>query len=174
MKILTTPMCDDVLKIAGIRDYEVVLPSEINDADGDVIITLSETEVKIDKIPIKLNSYKQLLDSIMMLSERFNTENDCEKIEYIENLINQNNEKKDKRKDIKVKVYANFLKDTLVDMGFNVVDEDYDYVVVADYMDVKLTDDMIVVSSHKNVSRNIIDRLNERYELLENKLCMQQ
>ena len=50
-------------------------------------------------------------------------------------------------------------------MGFNVVDEDYDYIVV---------DDMIVVSSHKNVSRNIIDRLNERYELLENKLCMQQ
>ena len=59
-------------------------------------------------------------------------------------------------------------------MGFNVVDEDYDYIVVADYMDVEIEDDMIVVSSHKNVSRNIIDRLNERYELLENKLCMQQ
>ncbi|WP_304125391.1 hypothetical protein [Methanosphaera cuniculi] len=173
MRIITTPMCKDLLDIAGIDNYNVVMPNEIKDAD--VVITLSETKCDIDKIPVKLNSFTQLYDSIMTLKNEFNTQVDLKRVNEIYDLIQLNDQNKAKRCNIKVKVYSNFLKDTITDMGYQITDEDYDYIVVPDYMnDIKLTDNTIVVSSHKNVSRNIIKRLKSRYELLENKLCMQQ
>ena len=41
MKIITTPMCEDVLRISGLTEYQVVNPDEIKDAD--IAILLSET-----------------------------------------------------------------------------------------------------------------------------------
>ena len=88
------------------------------------------------------------------------------------NLIDENNEKKDNRKNTKVKVYSNFLKDIIIDMGFT-IDDDYDYVIVPDYMDAESNSPKcIVIPSHKNVSKIIVERVIDRYDLLERKLCM--
>lgn len=177
MKIITTPMCKDLLDIAGIKDYNVIKPTQLHECDADVIITLSETKCDNNKdvIAVRLNSYTQLYDNIMMLKDKFNTTEDKKRVNLIYDLIRENNELKSQRENIKVKVYSNFLKDTVDDMGYIITDEDYDYVVVPDYMtNIKKTPKTVIVSSHKNVSKDIIKRLKQRYELLENKLCMQQ
>ena len=36
------------------------------------------------------------------------------------------------------------------------------------------SDEIIIVPSHKNVSTNIIERIEKRYQLLECKLCTKQ
>lgn len=174
MKIITTPMCEDILKISNIKDYEVVTVDRI--ADADVVVTLSETETAIPKISVKLNTYGQLLDSINAVSAKFDTECDEDKVTLIKSLIEDNDNKRVERENIKVKVYSNFLTDTVKDMGFNVTDEDYDYVVIPDYMRDKFEkeDCVVVVPSHKNVSFDIIRRISKRYRLLESKLCMKQ
>lgn len=174
MKIITTPMCEDILKIAGLKNYQLVKPNEIKDAD--IAILLSETKSNIPKIPIKLNTYTQVYDSIITLQNKFNTNINEEKIEIIKELIKNNKQKKDKRKNTKVKVYSNFLKDTVEDMGYIINDDDYDFVVMPDYMNTEIEkkENIIKIPSHKNVSEEIIPRLKERYGLLESKLCMQQ
>lgn len=174
MKVITTPMCEDILKIAGLTDYEVVKPNNIKDAD--VAILLSETKSDIPKISVKLNTYTQIYDSISLLKEKFNTKIDEKRIKILKELIEDNNQKKDNRKNTKVKVYSNFLKDTVSDMGYTITDSNYDFIIIPDYMDIKLkdTENVIIIPSHKNVSKNIIQRIIKRYELLENKLCMKQ
>ena len=166
MNIITTPMCEDILKIAGVDDYTVVKPSYIENAD--VAVVLSETKTDIPKIPVKLNTYQQIYDSIFIIKNKFNTNIDEEKIKLIKYLINDNNKKKDNRKNIKVKVYGNFLKDTITDMGYNISDSDYMNI------EFKNKKNVIIIPSHKNVPKNIIQRIKERYELLESKLCMKQ
>ncbi len=173
MKIITTPMCEDVLRISGLKDYEVVNPNEIKDAD--IAILLSETKSEIPKLSIKLNTFTQVYESILKLQKEFDTTIDEEELQIIKNLIDKNNEKKDNRKDTKVKVYSNFLKDIILDMGFT-IDEKYDYVIGPDYMDIDEQNDKncIIIPSHKNVSKNIVERVKERYDLLERKLCTKQ
>ena len=173
MKIITTPMCEDVLRISGLKDYEVVNPNEIKDAD--IAILLSETKSEIPKLSIKLNTFTQVYESILKLQKEFDTTIDEEELQIIKNLIDKNNEKKDNRKDTKVKVYSNFLKDIILDMGFT-IDEEYDYVIGPDYMDIDEQNDKncIIIPSHKNVSKNIVERVKERYDLLERKLCTKQ
>ena len=172
MKIITTPMCEDVVKISGITGYEVVPPDQIRDAD--IAILLSETKSEIPKLSIKLNTFTQIYESILKLQNHFNTTIDEEELGIILNLIEENNEKKDNRKNTKVKVYSNFLKDTVLDMGF-VIDDDYDYIVMPDYWDesdVEDDENCVIIPSHRNVSRNIVERVKNRYDLLERKLCM--
>ena len=153
MKIITTPMCEDVLRISGLTEYQVVNPDEIKDAD--IAILLSETRSEIPKLSIKLNTFSQVYESVLKIQSRFNTEINQEEMEIIKNLIDENNEKKDNRKDTKVKVYSNFLKDIILDMGFT-IDDDYDYMVVPDYLDIEANnEDCIVIPSHKNVSKSI-------------------
>ena len=172
MKIITTPMCEDVLRISGLTEYQVVNPDEIKDAD--IAILLSETRSEIPKLSIKLNTFSQVYESVLKIQNRFNTEINQEEMEIIKNLIDENNVKKDNRKDIKVKVYSNFLKDIILDMGFT-IDDDYDYMVVPDYLDIEENnEDCIVIPSHKNVSKSIAERVKNRYDLLERKLCMKQ
>lgn len=174
MKIITTPMCEDILRISGLKDYEVVKPNEIRNAD--LAILLSETKSDVPKLSIKLNTFTQIYESIMMIKEEFNTKVNCDDIKTIKNLIDENNEKKDNRKNTKVKVYSNFLKDTILDMGFTIDDSDYDYIIIPDYLDIEFedNDEYIIVPSHKNVSNNIIKRIKERYEFLERKVCTKQ
>ncbi len=173
MRIITTPMCEDVLKIAGLTNYEVVRPDNIKNAD--IAILLSETKSDVPKISIKLNTYMQIYESILTISEKFNSSVNYEKIELIQKLIKENSDKKFERQKISVKVYSNFLKETVSDMGFSLNDTDYDYVVCPDYLEDTVTgENLIIIPSHKNVSINIIDRINERYEYLERELCMKQ
>ena len=172
MKIITTPMCEDVLRLAGVKEYSVVKPDRIEDAD--VAVLLSETQSDIPKVSVKLNTYTQLYDSILNVSKEFNGNVDEEKLSEIRKYISSNDRKKDYRQSTKVKVYSNFLKDTILDMGFSVVEEDYDFIVVPDYMrvDFDMDEKVVVVASHKNVKKAILERINERYEYLEAKLCM--
>ena len=85
MKIITTPMCEDILKIAGLNDYKVVKPNQINNAD--VAILLSETKSEIPKISIKLNTYQQVYDNILMLADEFDTKADETILEDIKELL---------------------------------------------------------------------------------------
>lgn len=172
MKIITTPMCEDVLRLAGVKEYFVVKPDKIEDAD--VAVLLSETKSDIPKVSVKLNTYTQLYDSILNVCKEFNGNVDEEKLWEIKKYISSNDRKKDYRQSTKVKVYSNFLKDTILDMGFSVVEEDYDFIVVPDYMrvDFDMDEKVVVVASHKNVKKAILERINERYEYLEAKLCM--
>lgn len=173
MKIITTPMCEDVLRISGLEEYTVVKPDEIRDAD--IAILLSETRSDIPKMSIKLNTFIQVYESIMKIQKRFNTIVNDEQVNVIKSLIDDNNEKKVYRESTKVKVYSNFLKDTIIDMGFTIDDEDYDYVIIPDYLvGENEVDDVVVVPSHRNVSNSIIERVKQRYDLLERELCMKQ
>jgi segregation and condensation protein B len=83
--------------------------------------------------------------------------------------------KKNKNRKIKVKVYSNFLKEIVEDMGFSVVDNNYNFVVYPDYMKNEITDDdieFVEIPSHKSVPLNAIKRVEMRYNILEKKLCM--
>lgn len=173
MKIITTPMCEDILKIANVNEYNVVKATDITNAD--LVITLSETKVNMPKISVKLNTYTQLLNSINDVCEQLNTQPQQEKINEINLLIEENKEKKVNRKNIKVKVYSNFLLDTVEDMGFSISD-DYEYIIIPDYMKENFSEDekVIIIPSHKNVSSTIITRIKERYQILESKLCTKQ
>ncbi len=171
MKIITTPMCEDLLKIAQIKDYTVVSPKNIENAD--IAILLSETESSIPKISVKLNTYKQVIDSIKLLEDEFNSTACEDSIKRLKELDKENDDKKINRKPIKVKVYSRFLSDTVSDMGYTITDNDYDYIVKPDYME-KTSNKDIMVASHKNVPKSIIERLENRYKFLENKLCMKQ
>lgn len=171
MKIITTPMCEDILIIAGINNYEVVGADSIKDAD--IAIVLSETESNIPSIKIKLNTYEQVYESIIKIQKKFSSNINLDELEKIEKLIVENNRKKDNRKNTKIKVYSNFLKDTIINMGYTVSDSEYDFVVKPDYLNIQTDKKNIInVPSHKNVSKKIIQRLNERYSLLENEICM--
>jgi segregation and condensation protein B len=159
-------MCEDILKIAGLTDYEVVAVSQL--VNADIAIVLSETKTQLDTIRIKLNTYQQIIESATRVSDEFNTQVDEDVISKIQVLIDENNNKKDKRKQTKIKVYSNFLSETVKDMGYTICDDDYDYVVIPDFMKEDIDDEnTIIIPSHSNVTKSIIERLKERYELLE-------
>ena len=71
MKIVTTPMCEEIVKLAGIEHYEVNKNPDLE--DGDLAILLSESKVKMDSIPIKLNTPSQIFESIKKVSKIANT-----------------------------------------------------------------------------------------------------
>lgn len=171
MKIITTPMCKEILDIAGIKEYKIVKPTDIKNAD--IAIILSETKSDIPSIRLKLNTYNQIYNSIIKLHNKFNTKINEEAINKIKTLIDDNKNKIDSRKDIKVKVYTKFLNDIVEDMGFTIVNKNYKYIVIPDYMkdDIK-NNNKISIPSHKNVSKHAIQRAQNRYEILEEKLCM--
>ena len=62
MKIVTTPMCEEIVKLVGIKNYKV--NKHPNKDDGDLAILLSESKVEIDSIPLKVNSAVQIFESI--------------------------------------------------------------------------------------------------------------
>ena len=66
MRIVTTPMCEEIVKLAGISDYVVnKFPDE---KDGDLAILLSESKVDMDCLAIKINTPSQIFDSIKKVS----------------------------------------------------------------------------------------------------------
>ena len=67
MKIVTTPMCEEIVKLAGISNYVVnKFPDE---EDGDLAILLSESKVEMDSLPIKINTPSQIFESIKEVSK---------------------------------------------------------------------------------------------------------
>ena len=151
MKIVTTPMCEELVKLVGIKNYKV--NKHPNKDDGDLAILLSESKVEIDSIPLKVNSAVQILISFF--------DNYPLAKKYLNNNV---------KNSIHIKVYSNFLKDTAESMGFTIDDENYDYVVYPDYLADEVqneTQTLIEISSHNFVSKNPFVRLEKRYEILE-------
>jgi hypothetical protein len=111
-------------------------------------------------------------------------------------MLRENNRK------IKVKVYSQFLKDIIEDMGFELVDENPNFVVFPDYLENQINNDeeishndaskglskneenftkndntldcinYLKVPSHGDVPINPLERAIMRYNLLEEELCM--
>ena len=109
MRIVTTPMCEEVVKLAGIKDYKVNKNPDLE--KGDFAILLSESKIKMDSLPIKLNTPKQLFESIREVSKITGNELSGDKIlEFFEGydlcikyLNNHENPQ------VKVKVLSKFL-----------------------------------------------------------------
>ncbi|MEE1129807.1 MAG: hypothetical protein UHW99_07480 [Methanobrevibacter sp.] len=170
MKIITTPMCEEIVKLAGISEYVVnKFPDEEN---GDLAILLSESKIEMDSLPIKLNTPSQVFESIKKVSKIAKNELSDEDIisffegyEFSCKYLNSNFQR-----DVDVKVYSEFLKDIILDMGFNIVDEDPDFVVYPDYLKEKVseTDNLVEIPSHGFISLNPFERIEVRYSILEN------
>ena len=173
MKIVTTPMCEDVMKLSGVKEYDVNLIPD--STDSDIAVVLSETNTSMSSVKIKLNTFQQIRDSVKMLMEMFHTEN----MEYNPEEIVFHGINKSRNRNINVKVYSNFLRDILEDLGYSIVTEDEDYLVYPDYLRDNIMNEIISkneraveVSSHKNSPKDPIKRAELRYKLLEKKLCM--
>lgn len=156
MKIVTTPMCEEILIMAGIKEY--LINKEPDNEQADFAVVLSETETVMGSLKVKLNTFSQIQESVLKTVEILNPQvsnknlsSDLSKsISKIspwadsqqKKILSENNRK------IKVKVYSQFLKDIIEDMGFDVVDENPDFVVFPDYLENQIKKDEEI--SHNN------------------------
>ena len=63
LKVVTTPMCEEIVKLAGISNYTV---SKAPDSVGaDMAVVLSETKLSTKSIKIKLNTFSHMKDDVM-------------------------------------------------------------------------------------------------------------
>ena len=172
MKIVTTPMCEDVLNLAGIKEFDV--NSDPDSTDSDIAVVLSETNTVMKSVKVKLNTFTQIKNSVEMLRDMFETD----VVEYDPRDYSFNEFKRSLNRKIKVKVYSNFLKDIVDDLGYTIVSGNHHYLVYPDYIKNELFDEIIMmgdkaveVPSHKNAPKNPLKRAEIRYKLLEKKLC---
>jgi len=182
MKIYTTPMCQEVVRLAGFSKYTVKQDHDFTGAD--LAIVLSETETDSPNIKIKLNTFKQIYESIDIISNTLKTEK-LDMGEWGDDYsihVSRERVVMDERKKIKVKVYSNFIREIVDDMGFSVVKEKPDYIVFPDYLKDDQNDDLmdeikfmgsraVEIPSHKKAPLNPLERAQIRYEILESKLC---
>jgi segregation and condensation protein B len=169
MKIITTPMCEEIVKLAGISEYIVnKFPDE---EEGDLAIALSESNVEMDCVPIKINTPSQIFESIKKVSKINEKELSDEDVlaffkdyELSKKYLNFNF-----KRDVNVKVYSKFLRDIVEDVGFNIVQENYDYVIYPDYLkeDVKESENLVEIPSHNCISKNPFEKVEVRYAILE-------
>lgn len=205
MIVVTTPMCRQIVEWAGLKEFKVNKHPDKEDADFAIL--LSESKVKMDSLAIKLNTFSQIRESIKIVSESLLEKNLTEKaisdeeIEAIfENYANLDediryallseeefNEVRESNKDKKVKVYSEFLKDLVCDIGatvidfkydkndFNNLEMDFDYLVYPDYLEEEVSkrEDLdsdefkaIKILSHNNISKDPILKAESRYSIL--------
>ena len=170
MKIVTTPMCEEIVRLAGIKDYAVnKFPQK---GEGDLAILLSESRVEMDAIQIKINTSTQIFESIKKISGLADEElSDEEIMSYFDDYeLCRKYLNSDFKRDINVKVYSEFLKDIVSDVGFNIVTDGFDYVIYPDYLKDKVieTENTVEIPSHNSVSKNPFDKAELRYGILEN------
>lgn len=170
MKIVTTPMCEEIVKLAGISDYYI--NKNPDDEKGDLAILLSENSVKMDRLTIKINTPSQVFESIKKVSKITKNElSDEDVLVFFENYrLCKKYLSSNFKRDINVKVYSNFLKDILLDMGFNIVSTDFNHVVYPDYLKDKVveSENLVEIPSHNNISKNPFEKIEIRYSILEN------
>ena len=215
MIVVTTPMCRKIVEWAGLNEFKVnKFPDE---EEGDLAILLSESKVNMNSLAIKINTFSQIKESIKMVSNCF-FENDLidsaigdDEIEAIFNNYKETDDIKyaildaeelDKiRQSLegkKVKVYSQFLKDIVLDIGASVIDftyekndfkmddndfnnleTDFDYLVYPDYLEEEVSKrenlesgdfKIIKILSHNNISKDPILKAESRYSLLINSM----
>lgn len=169
MKIVTTPMCEEIVKLAGIEDY--IVNKHPDEEEGDLAILLSESKVQMDSMPIKLNTPSQIFESIKKVSGITSNELSDEEIfsffdeyELSKKYLNSSFER-----DISVKVYSEFLKDVVLDMGFKIDSKNFSYVIYPDYLRDKVLEEenLVEIPSHGGISKNPFERIEVRYSILE-------
>ena len=169
MKIITTPMCEEIVKLAGISDY--VVNKYPDEEEGDLAILLSESKVEMDSLHIKLNTSRQIFESIRKVSEVAQSDLADEDIRSFFRGYDLSCKylNSDFERDIDVKVYSKFLKDIVLDMGFNIVEDNPDFTVYPDYLKVNVIekDNLVEIPSHSSVSSNPFERIEARYSILE-------
>ena len=181
MKVVTTPMCQEILKLAGVQDFEVM--KHPDSADADIAVVLSETDTKMESVKIKLNTFSQIMESIKKVSNIFGTEpliGDLSELESKADVsVDHAMKNEELNRKIKVKVHSNFLREVVEDMGFSIVSDHEDYLVYPDYMRDELVDDVstmgdraVEIPSHKSAPLNPVERVKLRYNILEKRLCM--
>ena len=206
MIVVTTPMCRQIVEWAGLKEFKVnKFPDE---EEGDFAILLSESKVKMGSLAIKINTFRQIKESIKTVSKAFFEKNLIEKAisdEGIESIFhdyeddvehalfdeNEFNEIRKSNKDKKVKVYSEFLKDIVLDIGADVIDftydkngnddkandlgMDFDYLVYPDYLEEEVLKrenlksnefKVIKILSHNNISKDPILKAESRYATL--------
>lgn len=177
MKIATTPMCQEILRLAGVSEFQLIKDGVYEDAD--VVVVLSETKTPGDTsnefIKLKLNTFNQIEDSIKLVSNILGTE-------PLKKDLNKelSNQRKAENRKIKVKVYSHFLREIAEDMGFTIVtDDSYDYLIYPDYLKKELKREIheaggraVELPSHRNASLNPVKRARMRYQILENNICL--
>ena len=205
MIVVTTPMCRQIVEWAGLKDFKVNKHPDKEDADFAIL--LSESKVKMDSLAIKLNTFSQIRESIKIVSESLLEKNLIEKAigdEEIEAIFEsyanldediryallseeEFNEVRKSNNDKKVKVYSEFLKDIVSDIGatvidfkydkndFNNLEMDFDYLVYPDYLEEEVSkrEDLdsdefkaIKILSHNNISKDPILKAESRYSIL--------
>lgn len=170
MKIITTPMCEEIVRLAGITDYTVnKFPDE---EDGDLAIVLSESKVEMDSLAIKINTPSQIFESIKEVSKLTGSElSDDEIIEFFSDYeLCRKYLNSHPTHDIDVKVYSEFLKDIVNDIGFNIVSDNFKHVIYPDYLKDKVVeeDNLVEIPSHNDISKNPFKKAELRYAILEN------
>ncbi len=205
MIVVTTPMCRQIVEWAGLKDFKVNKHPDKEDADFAIL--LSESKVKMDALAIKLNTFSQIRESIKIVSESLLEKNLIEKAigdEEIEAIFEsyanldediryallseeEFNKVRESNRDKKVKVYSEFLKDIVSDIGATVIDfkydkndsnnleMDFDYLVYPDYLEEEVSkrEDLdsdefkaIKILSHNNISKDPILKAESRYSIL--------
>ena len=196
MIVVTTPMCKEIVEWAGLTDFKV--NKHPDNEDGDFAILLSESKTDMDSLAIKLNTFSQIAQSIIAVSnslydkglieDRVSYE-DVNRIfedldsEFINSWFEDMDKIRDSNSSKSVKVYSEFLKDIVKDIGAQIVDSNadngYDYVVYPDYLvdKVKSSEDVdddsltfIEIPTHGNVSKSPVERAQQRYSILINSL----
>ncbi len=184
LSIVTTPMCQEILLLLGISDFKIT--KNQNYTNADFAIVLSETKNLKNSntkfIKLKLNTFSQIEQSIKNIAKVLNTETRSsklnEQLKYIYMNDSHFQSKRNENQKIKVKVYSNFLKDIVEDMGYLItIDDNYDYLVYPDYLkneikEINFADERAIeLPSHKNAPLNPIKRAKLRYKILEKNLC---
>lgn len=163
-------MCEEIVKLAGITDYAVnKFPT--ND-DGDLAILLSESKVDMDAIAIKINTASQIFESIRKVSRIGGTElSDSEILSFFDGYeLCRKYLVSNFKRDVNVKVYSEFLKDIVSDLGFNIDSDEFDFVIYPDYLkdNVEESENLVEIPSHNSISKNPFDKAELRYSILEN------
>jgi hypothetical protein len=134
MKIVTTPMCKEILEIIGIKEFKV--NKNPDDEKGDLAILISnEKKVKMNSLILKLNTFKQIKESTFEVLryldfDELKSEDEIKKffyeIEKENKWFNKNEREKliEKNSNIKINVYTIFLKEIVEDMGFKILNLD--------------------------------------------------
>ncbi|MDR3223908.1 MAG: hypothetical protein LBT66_09300 [Methanobrevibacter sp.] len=130
MRVITTPMCERVVEIAGITNFKV--NKNLNEEEGDLAISISQKKAKIRSLVIKLNTFNQVKNSILEVYKYNESENKPNLDDEINKIFmdinmykwidkNQKEKLREFNSNIEVMVYTNFLKDIVKDMGFKII-----------------------------------------------------
>jgi segregation and condensation protein B len=175
LRIVTTPMCSEIMELAGVSDY--IISEDPDSEEGDLVVVLSETKTQIPALRIKLNTFNQIEDSISMIAAELGTKATSLPGDWVRKE-NDSEQMRHERKKIKVKVYSNFLREIVEDMGYTVVETQAEFLVYPDYMKDKINheiasmgDRTLGIPSHQNAPLKPLERAKMRYNILERKLC---